>query len=206
MRIVKIVAMVIAGLAVISLWFASYVGGQKSGYGQGYDTGYAGGHDKGYAEGYDIGHGEGYDKGYKEGYDAGQEGGYVKGYKESYDAGYEEILQTGKALINPSYQEMKDFLQRDLTDHHSFEGAFPGGYDCENYASDVVNNAEAESIRAAMVILEYEKGGHAVVAFETTDRGLIFIEPQNDKEIVVKEGVQYGGIWGEIIKKFVVCW
>lgn len=204
MRLVKIVvAMVVAGLVVIFLWFAAYAGGQKSGYDQGYDTGYAGGHDKGYAEGYDIGHGESYDKGYKEGYDTGQEEGYVKGYKESYDSGYAEVLQMGKALINPSYQEMKDFLRRDLTNQHIFEGEYPGAYDCENFASDVVNNAEAEGIRAAVVILEFKEGGHAIVAFETTDRGLIFIEPQNDSEVDVKEGIRYGV---EIIKKFIVCW
>ena len=207
MRFLKKVAMVVAGLVVIFLWFAAYAGGQDTGYAEGYDIGHTEGHEKGYSEGYDTGyqedydtgHAKGYDTGYQEGYDTGHAKGYDTGYNGGYDAGYEEVFRVGKAFRNPTYQEMKDFLRRDTTDRR-----YPtGNYDCENFASDVCNNAEAEGIRAAVVVLMYEKTGHQIVAFETTDKGLIFIEPQDDKEVRVEVGIRY---WGDTIKRFIVCW
>ena len=43
------------------------------------------------------------------------------------------------------------------------------------------NNAEADGIRCAYVRLGFPALGHAIVAFQTTDRGLVFVEPQSDE-------------------------
>ena len=191
---------VLAALVVfVGIGVALNVIGHNLGHSRGYELGKVEGYDEGQSRGYDIGHEEGRNKGYQEGYDAGHAQGYDTGYTEGYDAGYGEVSLTGKAYRNPSYQEMKDFLRRDKTDQHIYAGA----YDCENFASDVCNNAEAEGIRAAVVVLEYEEGGHDIVAFETTDKGLIFIEPQKDEEVKVEVGIKY---WGDTIKRFIVIW
>ena len=47
-----------------------------------------------------------------------------------------------------------------------------------------------QGIRATLVIV-YFKMEHTLVAFETIDRGLIFIELQADKEVKVKIGIRY---------------
>jgi hypothetical protein len=199
MSLRKKIGMAAGGLVVILLWVAAYFVLQSIGYDQGHAIGYSEGHTKGYPEGYNAGQTEGYDSGHAKGYDTGYAGGY--------DAGYKELSQTGKIYRNPTYQEMKDFLKRDTTNSHRYEGTAPGAYDCENFASDVCNNAEAEGIRAAVVFLDYENTnlGHAIVAFETTDKGLIFIEPQSDGEVMIAVGIGYG-YPAKIIKRFIVIW
>lgn len=189
----------VGGVVVICLWAAAYFVLQNVGYDRGHAVGYNEGHAQGYPEGYNTGQAAGYDSGHAKGYDAGYAGGY--------DAGYKEVSQTGKICKNPTYQQMKDFLRLDRTNLNVYKvGSYPD-YDCDNFASDVCNNAEAADIRAAVVAIEYENSGqgHAIVAFETTDRGVIFIEPQSDGEVMIDVGVGYG-YPTKIIKKFVVFW
>lgn len=54
---------------------------------------------------------------------------------------------------------------------------------------------------------------HSVAAFETVDRGLIFIEPQYDDEVVLRHGISYAEENGydkpdhdDTITRFVVEW
>lgn len=195
MRIFKIVAISFAGLVVIALWVAAYLLLHSAGYDVGYETGY----DEVYESACEQGHNEGYSAGYEMGYDEVYDNAYTAGY----DAGYTQALGVGEVFRNPTYQEARDFLVRDTTD----KKYYPVGsdYDCENFASDVCNNAEAEGIRAAVVFIDYKNSdsGHVVVAFETTDEGLIFIEPQSDKKVELEIGSRY---WGETIERFVVIW
>jgi len=81
---------------------------------------------------------------------------------------------------NPTHKEMKEFLASDKTDSNSF---ISGEYVCSDFAAQVNSNAEASGIRAAYVRIRSKEWGHAVVAFETVDRGLIFIEPQSDRKV-----------------------
>lgn len=101
---------------------------------------------------------------------------------------------TDRNLKNPTYLEMKEFLARDRTDSKRDDS-----YICGNFANDVKRNAIGKEIRCAGVIIRFgnekifgaEERGHALVAFQTTDRGIIFIEPQRDKEVKVTLGIHY---------------
>jgi hypothetical protein len=93
-------------------------------------------------------------------------------------------------LENPTFQEMREFLLNDTTSRNQY---IYGKYECRHFATDVNNNADAAGIRCAFVLLCYARGQHAVVAFETTDRGLIYIEPQTDAAIKPEVGGQYQG-------------
>jgi hypothetical protein len=53
------------------------------------------------------------------------------------------------------------------------------------------------------VLLCFDQGQHAVVAFNTTDRGLIYIEPQTDAAIEPKVGEKYEG---KEIKEILIAW
>lgn len=84
---------------------------------------------------------------------------------------------------NPTYQELITFIKADLTDEHYYvdnESILKKGqyYVCSDYAESVHNNAEAKGIRAAFVCIDFtgESIGHAINAFETTDKGLVFID------------------------------
>jgi len=95
----------------------------------------------------------------------------------------------GYVLRDPSYQEMKDFLARDRISEREYA---PGEYTCVDFAADVKANAAGEGIRCAYVVIEFRgEGGHAIVAFDTTDEGLVFIEPQFDWEVELQVGKRY---------------
>jgi hypothetical protein len=97
---------------------------------------------------------------------------------------------------------MKDFIARDRTN----ENTYTNTYTCVDFAADVIKNAEAENIRCAYVYLEFPSGAHSIVAFNTIDKGLIFIEPQSDEEVSVSVGSPYDyRPWGDITK-IVIIW
>jgi hypothetical protein len=180
------------------------------GYEKGYREGYSDGHEGGYGEGYRCGYNSGYEigetRGYDNGYNMGRAVGYSIGYSKGYAAGYDNGMDVGRThgynIWDPTYQEMKDFIARDKTDENTYTEV----YTCVNFAADVVNNAKTENIRCAFVYLEFPVAAHTVVAFNTVDKGLIFIEPQTDEEVSVSAGAPYEHQpWGNILK-VVIIW
>lgn len=100
---------------------------------------------------------------------------------------------------NPTWAKLLDFLLKDETDEKDYVTGF---YMCGDYARDVHNNAERAGIRAAYVAIEFSNSYHALNAFKTTDRGLVFIDctgletwqpgPSNrDKIVNVRLGRSY---------------
>jgi len=168
------------------------------GYAQGKNTGYNQGSGSIEQSSYNLGHDQGKSEGYKIGYEAG------------YESGVKEI-SSGYTSNNPSYAEMKEFLSGDTTNDRSY---LTDEYICTDFSAEVNNNAEATGIRCAVVYINYIDAGHAIVAFETTDRGLIFIEPQYDKEVQLIVGQSYSKLNGfvqrdivdDTIQRYRVIW
>jgi hypothetical protein len=76
---------------------------------------------------------------------------------------------------DPTWQQLKDFIASDNTDSEAYDlKTFP----CGAFAEEVHNNAEAYGIRAAWVAVDFEDDsiGHALNAFQTTDRGLVYVD------------------------------
>lgn len=94
----------------------------------------------------------------------------------------------GYTIADPTYRQMMNFIRWDETDKHEY---IEGEYVCENFAMDVCNNAEAEGIRCAYVNIHFPDGGHAIVAFNTIDRGLVYIETQSDELVEPVIGKHY---------------
>jgi len=103
-------------------------------------------------------------------------------------------------LKNPTFKELRDFILRDPTNRNEF---VLNQYECRHFATEVNNNAEANGLRSAFVLLGYDRGQHAVVAFDTTDRGLVYIEPQTDAAIHPEVG---GSYQGKEIKEILIAW
>ncbi len=103
-------------------------------------------------------------------------------------------------LKTPTFQEVRDFILRDPTSRNKF---VPNQYECRHFATEVNNNAEAEGLRCAFVLLCFNRGQHAVVAFDTTDRGLVYIESQTDAAIHPEVGGKYQG---KEIKEILIAW
>ncbi|APV44674.1 hypothetical protein Dform_01350 [Dehalogenimonas formicexedens] len=118
--------------------------------------------------------------------------------------GHSVTLWNNPQAVDPSWSQLLLFLQSDATDARSYDFA---SYVCADFAETLHNNAEAAGIKAAYVCIDlgpspgYPSGaGHALNAFQTTDRGLVFIDdtgltsggPSNaDKSVIVRVGSSY---------------
>jgi hypothetical protein len=74
-----------------------------------------------------------------------------------------------------SFAELKTFILDDATSEKPYK---EGVADCVDFAEQVHNNAERAGIEAAFVCCNFvgEETGHALNAFKTTDRGLVYID------------------------------
>jgi hypothetical protein len=166
--------------------------------------------------------------GYIRGYQSGHEGNYTQAFSQGkdagYQAGYESGLQAGTklepeqkassneySLRNPTYLEMEAFLAQDPTSLNTY---VEDKYVCVDFAATVNNNAEDQGIRCAVVDIFYPDGyGHTIVAFDTIDRGLIYIEPQFDQEVKLVVGSSYSQLnnftaapRADTIQRYLVVW
>ena len=165
----------------------------------------------GYMRGYQKGHAGSYTQAYSQGKDEGYQAGYQSGYQAGYKPGTEQKTSSGYTLQNPTYQEMKTFLAQDPTNVNNYA---EDKYVCVDFAAAVNNNAEAKGIRCAVVDIFYPDGyGHTIVAFDTTDRGLIYIEPQFDQEVKLVVGMSYSQVNNftaaprdDTIQRYLVVW
>lgn len=133
----------------------------------------------------------GFEEGYVEGYEEGLQEGGIDGYQEGSKAGFGEVVredydvspETGfYFLCSPTYDEVQEILAEDTS----------------GSAREINNSAEAQGIRAAYVrcrISTLEAEGKIylleLVAFETVDEGLIFIEPSSHQEVELGIGRHY---------------
>jgi hypothetical protein len=78
-----------------------------------------------------------------------------------------------------TWKELASFLS---DDHTNWNNYVPDYYVCLDFSIALVENAGKQNIKAWIVGVEFynQEEGHAFVAFETTDLGVVFIEPQSD--------------------------
>jgi hypothetical protein len=165
----------------------------------------------GYIRGYQTGHEGNYSQAYNQGKDEGYQAGYQSGLQAGYKPSQQQQTSNGYTLQNPTYQEMKTFLAQDPTNNNTYS---EDKYVCVDFAAAVNNNAESKGIRCAVVDIFYPDGyGHTIVAFDTTDRGLIYIEPQFDQEVKLIVGRSYSQLNNftpaprdDTIQRYLVVW
>ena len=105
---------------------------------------------------------------------------------------YNEGLTDGRTLYRcdvclnqPSYDRVIDFLEINLVDEMT-EG------NCVDHTAALLENAHTKGILAYAVIVNFsECGSHALIAFNTLDRGIIFFEPSTDEEVEIVMGKDY---------------
>ena len=126
--------------------------------------------------------------GYHTGFASGHSEGHTAGYENGYSYGITIGRSHGFNRWNPTYAEMLDFIRRDKTDENTY---VEDVYTCFEFTADVSRNADAENIRSAFVYILFRGEAHSIVAFDTIDRGLIFIEPQTDEQMYLEVGRPY---------------
>jgi len=89
--------------------------------------------------------------------------------------GFRVVLENNPDAKDPTWDQVVAFLKADKTDEMEYVAA---DFMCGSFAQEVHNNAERAGIRAAFVGIDLagESIGHAVNAFNTTDRGLVYID------------------------------
>ena len=97
------------------------------------------------------------------------------------------------AFRDPTYQEVKDFLAADTTNLNDY---VVNNYVCEDFSFDVRLHAMQQEIRCAFVYIIFADVRHAIIAFYTTDEGIIYFEPQTDEEVNLQVGRHY---WSQCI-------
>jgi hypothetical protein len=91
-------------------------------------------------------------------------------------------LKNNPQAADVSYAALLDFLRQDPTDLKAYvaRGSSSGQapFVCSDFAEAVHNNAEAAGIRTGYVTLDFIEGGlgHAVNAFQTPDKGIVYID------------------------------
>ncbi len=113
------------------------------------------------------------------------------------------VLRDNPSAHNPTWAELKTFLQADQTDKHPY---IEGKFTCGDFAEMLHNNAEAAGIRAAILAIELQPNGsssgtiinHSLNAFDTTDRGTVYIDDVSstqgytaDKIVNLQVGQEY---------------
>ena len=121
----------------------------------------------------------------------------------------------GYVLKDPTYQQLKAFIAADRTDTNAY---VLDSYVCEDFSFDVKTHAMQQKFRCAYVSIRFiGDKAHAIVAFNTTDRGIIYIEPQSDEEVNLQAGkhywtqcvittVHYTTTFNDTIERFNVIW
>lgn len=100
------------------------------------------------------------------------------------------------SIHSTSWADLVSFLEKDHTNWRSY---IPGKYTCLDFSTDLVANATKQEIKAWIVAVDFSDGGpgHAFVAFETTDRGIVYVEPQADDAYpIVAVGKNLCDAWG----------
>jgi hypothetical protein len=94
------------------------------------------------------------------------------------------ILENNPDAVDPTFSEMVAFIKADPTDTRDYIEDGENAFVCSDFAEMVHNNAEAAGIRAGWVGIRFRdtEEGHAIDVFDTTDRGLVYIDCTNGKD------------------------
>lgn len=111
----------------------------------------------------------------------------------------------------PTFNAVKDFLANDPTNLKQY---ITGKYVNRHFAQDVTNAAKEKGLRCAVVAVVFQGGKNTfVVAFQTTDSGVVFVDPLTDRAIKVNKGGRFysdndlsGGNANDIIADVLIYW
>ena len=90
---------------------------------------------------------------------------------------------------NPTYSKVQQFVASDKTSNHQY---IKGSYTCANFAADFRSNALRAGYKCGYAFVYFPGDqNHVLNCFNTTDEGLIFVEPQWDEFVNITVGKSY---------------
>ena len=95
-------------------------------------------------------------------------------YRELAGDGSDILLCNNDSAVDPTYNQLIQFLQADATDQTPY---MHGTYVCADYAKDVHDHAELAGMKAGWVGIDFADGSrHACNVFHTVDHGVVYID------------------------------
>ncbi|MEM3467071.1 MAG: hypothetical protein QW566_11425 [Candidatus Jordarchaeales archaeon] len=169
--------------------------GRMQGSSEAYSAAYQHARNEVYNEAWGAGYVEGFREGNRTGFDQGHQLGKGEGYEEGYRRGVEDGAGRGVTLRDPTYGEVEDFVKLDKTDELRYS---PEGYTFLDLAAKFKANAMTSGFRCGLTIFLIDNGVAALNCFNTTDKGMVYIEPWSDRIFTVRPGEFYGS--GKVLK------
>lgn len=161
------------------------------------------------AAGYILGFKDGNQTGFGIGYNYGKSTDHALGYEDGYLQWTSYGAGRGFNIRDPTYLEALNFILQDQTDKNEYNSE---NYTCLNFAADIKNNAFKAGYRCGFVYIRFPEAAHAIVCFNTTDYGLIFIEPQTDEIVKLEIGKPYWDrtrymiTYNDTVVSYVIIW
>ena len=98
-------------------------------------------------------------------------------------------LVSSASPTNPTYSEAQKFVASDKTHSHQY---IEGSYTCANFAADFRSNALRAGYECGYAFIYFPgEQSHVLNSFNTTDEGLVFVEPQWDEFVNITVGQPY---------------
>jgi hypothetical protein len=123
----------------------------------------------------------------------------MKGYKMTHELRFVKNANTK----DPTWLQLKKFLETNTTFKNRVNGRIEYKCDefmCADFMQTLFNNAQSAGIRCAKVGIQYADGSaHAMNAFKTTDKGLVFVDLANKTIVSDKNFFSQG----ETLKQYV---
>jgi hypothetical protein len=92
---------------------------------------------------------------------------------------------------NPTYAEAAGFLASDKTNTRHY---IPGTYMCVDFARDFQSSALKAGFNCGIVTAFFpDEASHDLDCFNTTDKGMVYVEPQTDQIVSLTVGQVYSG-------------
>jgi hypothetical protein len=138
---------------------------------------------------YNLGYNNGYFNGNSTGYELGYNSGFREGNVSGFNTGYQVgVTSRGFNIVDPAYQQMLSFMATDTVHNNPYKN---DTYVCWNFCNDYINEAFRAGWRCGFVYISFPVYAHAVVCFNTTDKGIVFVEPQFNEIVNVEVGLSY---------------
>jgi hypothetical protein len=135
------------------------------------------------------------------------------------------VLHYNSSAINPTYNQVVDFIRTDKTDEYDY---IPEKFTCGNFAKTVYDNAQLSGYKCGIVFIYFVNDDiiHACNVFDTTDRGLIFVDCTSSRHrqigddfntiVNIEKGKEYRSqsifgyntVYGSqgIVRDYEICW
>jgi uncharacterized protein YoxC len=89
-----------------------------------------------------------------------------------------EELKSQKGLINPTYFELAQFVAEDTTNTLQYVN---NTFNCVDFSNTFISNFAKKGYYSCLTEIVFSNDtAHALVAVNTTDKGLLYVEPQSD--------------------------